>query len=883
MLSEGFVTFLFSDIEGSIRLWEQYPDSMGEALARHDEILHEAIEENGGSVFKTVGDAFCSVFARPADAVRAAVAAQKALAEEPWRDVDQICVRMAAHTGEAELRSGDYYGPALNRVARLLNVGHGGQILISGSTHAGLAGSIDPEIELRDMGSHRLKDLQRPEHVWQVIAPELPDELPPLRSLQAFANNLPIQATSFVGRKRQLEEVKNLLRTERIVTLAGPGGTGKTRLALQVAADNLEDYGDGVWLVELAPVLDEAQVPQALATVLGVREESGKGIHGSITDYLQSKQTLVILDNCEHVIDAAARVADLLCRSCPDVVVLATTREPLGVPGEHVYRVPTLGVPGRQMMPTPESLTQYESVRLFFERARVHQPEFVVTGRNAPAVARVCRQLDGLPLAIELAAARIRALPVEQLAERLDDRFQLLTGGARTALPRQQTLRALIDWSYDLLTEQEQTMLRRLSVFVGGWALEDAEQVCAGDGILEYQVLDLLTSLVDKSLVTYEQRDDAQRYGLLETVLQYARERLSQTDEFESLRLKHREHFLAFAEKIRSEFHGPNASQAFDRVEAEHDNLRTAMAAFESDPDGGVPGLRLAGALQRFCDVRGYFSEGRERYKRALAHRGAQEATRARADVLNGLGNLADHQGDYEAAREAYKASMAIWREIGDTEGLARALGNLGILAERAGEYDRARSLHVEARELFRQAGNRNAQVIGLLNMASLSIHQKDYDLACRELEESKAMCEELDNRTLLLYAVDGLGDLALLTGRFDEAREYLARGIELCCELGNPSVMAVLLQSWAELAVRHGGHERAARLFGAVDTLRRSIGSPANPQQQERLTAQRAEIIDAIGEEAFETAFATGTALSADQAADLALMDAKVMVPSKA
>jgi predicted ATPase/class 3 adenylate cyclase len=531
-LPSGTVTFLFTDIEGSTRLWERHPEAMRTALARHDALLRQAIESRGGHVFKTVGDAFCAVFSSAPDAARASLDAQRALHAADWDAVGAVRVRMALHTGEADERGGDYFGPALNRVARLLAIGHGGQVLVSSAAEAAIHGALSAEASLRDWGSHRLKDLQEPEHVYQLCAPDLPaEEFPPLRSLQAFANNLPVQATSFIGRERDIAEIQRLLSSARLLTLNGAGGVGKTRLALQAAADLLETYGDGVWLVELAPLADPDLVPQTVAFALGVREEPGRPFTQTLADYLRNKKLLLLLDNCEHLVDACARLADTLLRSCPDLQILATSREALGVPGERTYRLPSLGLPDPARLPPMDVLAQFESVRLFRERAQLHQPAFAVTAANAPALAQVCHRLDGIPLAIELAAARVRSLPVEQIAARLDDRFRLLTGGSRTALPRQQTLRALMDWSYGLLTDGEKTLLRRVSVFSGGWTLEAAETVCAGDGVDDWEILDLLTRLVDKSLIVYEERDGEARYRLLETVRQYAQERLQESGE----------------------------------------------------------------------------------------------------------------------------------------------------------------------------------------------------------------------------------------------------------------------------------------------------------------------------------------------------------------
>ena len=450
----GTITFLFTDIEGSTKLWQDQPQAMQSALARHDALLRQAVELHDGFLIKTTGDGVYAAFATASDALAAALAAQCALQTELWDLTAPISVRMGLHTGSAEEREGDYYGAVINRVARLMAVGHGGQTLLSDVTQALTRDLLPPAASLLALGEHRLKDLSRPEPVFQLLHPSLPANFPPLRSLNnpGLPNNLPQQMNSFIGREKEMAEIKALLAKTHLLTLTGIGGSGKTRLSLQAAADLLDGEGDGVWLVELAALADPALVPQTVAQVLGVKEEAGQPIQRTLAEALKPKRLLLILDNCEHLISACASLAADLLRSCPGLHILASSREPLNVVGEQTYRVPSLSLPDPRRARTVESLSQYEAVRLFIERAQAVQPTFTVTDQNAPAVGQVCFQLDGIPLAIELAAARIRSLSVEEVNARLDDRFRLLTGGSRTALPRQKTLRALVDWSYGLLT-----------------------------------------------------------------------------------------------------------------------------------------------------------------------------------------------------------------------------------------------------------------------------------------------------------------------------------------------------------------------------------------------------------------------------------------------
>ena len=496
---------------------------------------------------------------------------------EPWPEPVRIRVRMALHTGAAEVRDNDYFGQPLNRVARVLAAGHGGQVLLSLATRELVQDRLPAGLALRDLGERRLKDLIRPERIYQLVASDLPAEFPPLKTLDARAHNLPIQLTSFVGREQEMQDVKGLLGASRLVTLIGSGGAGKTRLGLQVSADLIDDFADGVWLVELAPLTDPRLVPQTMATVLGIKEQPGAAITDTLTKELRNKELLLILDNCEHLVDASARLCQSLLAICAGVHLLVTSRETLRVPGETTYRVPSLPTPDPKTTPSVASLTQYAAVRLFIDRAVAVRPEFVVSNANAPALASICHRLDGIPLALELAAARVRSLSVDDIDRRLDQRFRLLIGGSRTALPRQQTLRALIDWSYELLDASERALFGRLSVFAGGWALEAAVHVCGGEGVDASEIADLLTSLADKSLVVVEPAGTSVRYGLLETVRQYARDRLQERGEEARWQARHLACFLALAEEAAPQLMGADQQAWLERLDREIDNLRLAL------------------------------------------------------------------------------------------------------------------------------------------------------------------------------------------------------------------------------------------------------------------------------------------------------------------
>jgi predicted ATPase/class 3 adenylate cyclase len=821
----GTVTFLFTDIEGSTKLWETQREATSLALARHDALLRQCIEAHGGHVVKTLGDGFHAAFAVAPDALAAAFAAQRALNVEPWPAMVHIRVRMALHTGTAELRDGDYYGPTLNRAARLLATGHGGQTLLSQATFELTRDSLPDAVCLRELGAHQLKDLARPEQVYELQHPDLPGNFPPIKSLSTHPNNLPQQLTSFIGREKEIVEIEALLARTRVVTLTGSGGSGKTRLGLQVAADSLARYPDGAWFVELAALSEPGLVTQTVASVLGLKEAAGEPIIRTLTEHLKHKQLLLLLDNCEHLVDACATLADVVVRQCPGVRVLATSREALGITGEQTYRVPSLSLPDRKQAPTPQSLSIYESVQLFIDRALLVRSDFQVSNQNAPALASLCCQLDGIPLAIELAAARVRSLSVEEIDGKLDQRFSLLTGGSRIALPRQQTLRSLIDWSFDLLREPEKLFLQRLSVFAGGWTLAAAEAVCAGEGIEQGDVLDLLTSLADKSLVVPEQKDAQTRWRLLETVRQYARDRLEDSGGGAAIHVRHRDYYLALAEEADPKLRGAEQAGWLRRLEEEHENLRVGLAwsLAEGEPRGG---LRLCGALQRFWGTRGHFSEGRQWCTRVLGKAGAEERTRERAYVLNAAGVLANLQGDYPAARALHEQSVAIRRVVGDRFGMAGSLGNLGIVALNQGDYPAARALYEESLAIVRELGDRSGIAKSLCNLGNVAQEQGDYPAARTLHEESLAIHRELGDRSGIATSLGGLGIVAFEQGDYPAARALYEQSLAIERELEDRFGIASSLCALGSVALYQGDYPTARALLEESLAMRRELGA---------------------------------------------------------
>jgi len=843
-LPSGTVTFLFTDIEGSTRLWERHPETMRTALARHDSLLREVVEACNGHIFKMVGDAVCAAFAAAPDALAAAVQAQLALQQEPWPEATTIRVRMALHTGKTQERDSDYFGPVVNRVARLLAVGHGGQTLLSAASSELLRDHLPPDIGLRDLGTHHLKDLERVEQIFQITHPDLPDTFPPLRSQGGTPNNLPKQVTTFIGREKEMRDVQALLGKTRLLTLTGAGGSGKTRLSLQVATETLDAYPDGVWLIELAPLTDPTLVPQTVAQAFGIKEEPGQSVEQTLAERLKERHLLLLLDNIEHVLTACARLAAALQRTCPRVAILTTSREPLGIAGEQVYRVPPLSLPSTQTAQTvtPEKVIQYEAVRLFSDRALLVRADFAVTSGNASAVVQLCHRLDGIPLAIELAAARVRSLSVEDINNRLDGRFRLLIGGDRSALPRQQTLRALVDWSYDLLNPQERLILTRLAVFSGGWTLEAAEAVCGFVPIEDAEILDLLTSLVDKSLVLAEEESGAIRYRLLHTIRQYALEKQEDSDEARTLlSRRHWEWFLALAEEAEPLLVGPDQLSWLTRLELEHDNLRAALAwcetattdvpSPETDDTFGKIGLRLAVALIPFWSVRGYLSEGRKHLSTALDAARSRSAARTdtqttlQAKALYGAGILAQGQGDADEARSLYAESLVLSRALHYRPGIAISLFNLGSLAQSQGDLVAARSLYDGCLALFREIGDREGAANALNGLGSLAYGQGDFLVAKSLYEEALSLCRELGDRRSIAAS---LGNLALaFWWQYDleSTWELYEEALALYREMGDKRGVVVTLNNLGRVAKDQGDYTNAQSLHEESLALSRDMG----------------------------------------------------------
>ncbi len=873
-LPTGTVTFLFTDIEGSTTLLQRLGDRRyAEVLAEHQRLLRDAFVEGHGQEVDTQGDAFLVAFPRARDAVGAAVAAQRTLTGHAWPDSASLRVRMGLHTGEPISDKTGYVGIDVHRAARIAAVGHGGQILLSETVALLAGGDLPPGVSLRDLGSHRLKDLREPEHLFQVMHPDLPTDFPPLKSVDVLPNNLPRQLTSFIRRDREMAEIKQLLSATCLLTLTGAGGSGKTRLALQVGADLLELYADGVWFVDLAGLAEPVLVPQAVASALSVHEQPGRALTETLVDSLRPKSLLLLLDNCEHLLATCAHLNDALLRACPNLRILATSREALGIAGETLYLVPTLPVPNPERLPPLQNLVQYGAVQLFTERARAVLPTFRVTPQNAKPVVQICYQLDGIPLAIELAAVRVKMLAVEQIVLRLDDRFRLLRGGGRTALPRQQTLRATMDWSYDLLLKRERTLLGRVSVFAGGWTLEAVEAVCSGNGVESPDILDLLTQLVDKSLVVVEMKEGETRYRLLETVRQYGRDRLLELKESEGIQGRHLDYFLRLAEEVEPKLEGAEQAIWLDRLGAEHDNLREALAwSMQGAPERGV---RLAGALGRFWLIRGHFTEGRGWLKEALG-RGTGESGALRAKAFNWAGSMAVRQVDYTAARLFHGKSLAIYRELGDKRGIADSLGALGALSMNAADHASACAFFEESLTIYRQLGNKRGIVNTLNSLGHETWHQGDHASARRFLEEAVVLAREYGQRRLDVFALYSLGLVACDQHNYMEAHALYEEGLGRAKELGEVWIGTFLVEAFAALIAGEGQYVQAARLLGAAEAHRIAKGTPLPFAHRSDYDRPVATIRAGLKEEAFAAAWAEGRAMTLEQAIDYALSEAQ-------
>ena len=919
----GTVTFLFTDIEGSTKLAQQYPDEMPTLLARHNELLRNAVEAYHGFVFRIVGDSFSVAFHTASHALNAALDAQRLLQNESWTPAP-IKVRIGIHTGTAQLEDNSngssYSGYAtLALTQRIMSAGHGGQILLSQSVFDLVQERLPNDVQLIDMGERQLKDVVRLEHIYQLVAPDLQSDFPPLKTLETFKHNLPQQLTSFIGRKREIEEAKKLLTLTRILTFIGPGGTGKTRLSLQVAADQAANFKDGVWLVELAPLTDPSFIISTVASVFKLRETQGTTLHDILLAYLRGKQLLIIFDNCEHLVESCAKISEEFLLTCPNLKLIASSREALGIDGETVYRVPSLSLPQDFQSPSERqdtgSLMDYEAPRLFVERATKVEPHFQLTETNASFVTQICHRLDGIPLAIELAAARVKLFTPEQIAARLDDRFKLLTGGSRTALPRQQTLRALIDWSYQTLNETEQRAFRWLAVFSDGWMFEAAESVLGGS-----EAIDDLSGLINKSLVIVEEQEGESRYRYLETIRQYAMEKLLEIGEAVNARDRHLAYFMEVSRRAEEKFGTEQRLMLVNRLEMEHDNIRSALGwALESNPESA---LQMVCSLAGFWLSRSYMTEGCNWCQAAISRVEALSAAgpnidRMRAQAYSALAMLSINHGEHHTGQIAARKGAVLARQLDDPLQLARALHFLGMSATFLGDVTLAfDSLH-KSEALCRKFGYNDdlAAVLQSLAYATLEIHgPQSAEQLKSYLEESLALSQGSVDLEAAVRTEGILARLAFFRGNMAEARKHADLMLDLHKEMGDQlsvtghqtemahvarqignykealALYRETLPEWQKMghrgAVAHQLEcvafiakareqlERAARLLGAAETLRELASSPMTPQERLEYDREVADLRAGMDEMTFASLWAEGRSMPVEQAIKFAVTE---------
>jgi predicted ATPase/class 3 adenylate cyclase len=864
-LPGGTVTFIFTDIEGSTELLKQLGEQYATVLADQRRILREIFSRWNGQEVDTQGDSFFVSFPRATEAVAAAVEIQQTLAEHTWPEHVEVRLRLGLHTGEPLVAEEGYVGIDVHRAARIGNAGHGGQVLLSETTSALVMDELPAGVSLQDLGQHRLKDVRRPERIRQLVIEGLPAEFPPLNSLEALLpstpgeipqHNLPSELTPFIGREEELVTISDLLKDPscRLLTLVGVGGIGKTRLALQSAAASVDAYPDGVWLVEFAKLRDPELVPQHAAAVLGVSAQEvveGRDVGDVLAAYLTEKKLLMVLDNCEHLIEASAELAVNLLRECPEVQLIATSRENLGISGEKSLSVPAMEVPPESV--ETRDLEDFESVRLFVDRARDGVPEFRTTSGNSASIVNICRHLDGIPLAIELAAARVKILAPDQIADRLQDRFKILTGGPRTALPRHQTLKAAMEWSYSLLSESEKTLLIQLSVFSGGWTLEDAEGLIQDDLGSTSEILDLLSNLVDKSLVTVERKGGLARYGMLETIREFATDKLSASGDADDFSQRHANLFIELAEEAEPKIRSSDQLEWLELLRDEHENLRTALG-WLIHSNRADEAARLVSALGWFWFIHGFWEEAWKWMNKILAmesdpsphlrakalfRTGGLEIIRGKLlgrvelveEALDICTDIGDEEGmawclnllgqaitytkqDLDEGAALLKKSIELFRRLDDEWGVAWSTRYLGQIAEIHGDFDQSVQLQKEALHRFENLGDIWNTAHSLYLLGNTVRDHGDYDQARSVYQECFSKCKLVQDNYIAAHALQGLGMVAVETQEYRNADEHLQDALDVMQRIGDDFCASRVHTSMSRIAQQNGDYDQATKLL---------------------------------------------------------------------
>jgi predicted ATPase/class 3 adenylate cyclase len=912
-------TFLFTDLENSTPLWESHPDLMPGLSARHDALMQEAIAARGGRVVKSTGDGFHAVFDASTDAVASALAGQLAMHNEPWpAETGPLRVRMGLHTGESREREGDFYGSEVNRAARLMGVAHGGQILVSQATAALIRTALPHDVSLRDLGEHRLRGLAVTERISQLRHPDLPGEFPPLKSLSTYKHNLPVQLSTFVGREKELADVNRLLKGSHLLTLLGPGGTGKTRLMLEAAEEIVGDFANGVFLVELAPLTDPDLIEERVATALGVQEQPGRAMLESLVEFLRLKELLLLLDNVEHVVRRSAEMAEHLLRHCPKLKMLVTGREALFIGGEVTLQIPSLSLPPGNGKVDLDRVRSSEAVQLFLTRAQEFRPAFELSDANASTIAEIVCRLDGIPLALELATARLRMLTVDQIAARLNDRFRLLTGGRRTAMARQQTLQAMIDWSWNLLDDKERLLLQRLSVFSGGWSMAAAQSVVTDHELDEYDVFDLMEQLVVKSLVTVNYpASGSARYSMLESIRQYGRDRLFESGESEALRDRFTDYYVAFAEEA-----GPHLRQSdmlawMARIIAELDNLRAVMVWTQEERpelalriascliygevqwlhpsearswlqpaiqrarvllEAGSPELRIADFIRALIGLGATYAwYGRPAEALPLLDEGILLARRHGEDRHRVYATAIKYGGEWRVLTEEQMRELEEVIDVGRQKGLQlelmSALGSYGFSLVMKGKMDEAEPYVEETLALARELDNPYMNALVRSGQGFIAHVRGDFAAAKEHALESLVNYEALNMKRSAVTARSMLAHVARREGDLEEAEGYYRKTIIGWQELGHGPAVAHQVECFAYLALERGQHERAARLLGAAGNARRELNSLSDaPREIADLDQAMKRLAEAMGKAERDKSLAKGRQMSLDDAVTLAL-----------